>query len=155
MRGEALLSRALGAVLPLRVSAFLEAVGHWARAQPDIKAVALVGSYARGAAARDSDIDLVILTPDAGRYLRDHSWVSVFGEPAVSRQESYGRVTSVRVLYQSGVEVEYGLTAPDWAESPLDAGTCRVVTAGMIALYDPEGIIARMPRARDSELPGG
>jgi predicted nucleotidyltransferase len=67
-------------MLPVNVSAFLEAFGRWARAQPDIEAVALVGSYARNAAIESSDVDLVILTSGVDRYLRDRSWVSLFGE---------------------------------------------------------------------------
>ena len=128
------------------VSAFLEAFSRWARAQPDIEAVALVGSHARGAATDGSDVDLVILTNRVDRYLRDRSWVSVFGEPAECREEDYGRVTSVRAFYESGLEVEYGFTTPDWAEAPVDEGTLRVVTGGMKVLHDPRGIIARMQR---------
>jgi predicted nucleotidyltransferase len=77
-------------VSPLNISDFLEALSRWASAQPDIEAVALVGSYARGAASAGSDIDLVILTSDVDRYLRDRSWCSVFGDVAECREEDYG-----------------------------------------------------------------
>jgi uncharacterized protein len=40
---------------------FLDAFVHWASVQEDKQAIALVGSYARGAARTDSDIDLVLL----------------------------------------------------------------------------------------------
>jgi predicted nucleotidyltransferase len=133
-------------VLPVNVSAFLEAFSRWARSQPDIEAVALVGSYASDAATESSDVDLVILTSGVDRYLHDRSWVSVFGEPVECREENYGRVTSVRAFYASGLEVEYGFTTPDWAGAPIDAGTLRVVTGGMKVLHDPQRIIARMQR---------
>ena len=130
----------------MNVSAFLEAFSQWARSQPDIEAVALVGSHARDKATESSDVDLVILTPNVDRYLRDRSWVSVFGQSSERREEYYGRVTSVRVFYESGLEVEYGFTTPDWADTPLDEGTFSVVTDGMKVLHDPQGIIARMQR---------
>jgi predicted nucleotidyltransferase len=41
---------------------FLDAFIPWASSQADVQGIALVGSYARGAARDDSDIDLVILT---------------------------------------------------------------------------------------------
>lgn len=132
--------------MPVNVSAFLEAFSHWARSQPDIEAVALVGSYARGAATESSDVDLVILTSVVDKYLLDRSWVSVFGEPVECREEDYGRVISVRAFYGNGLEVEYGLTTPDWADAPVDAGTLQVVTGGMKVLHDPQRIIARMQR---------
>lgn len=37
-------------MLPIDVSAFLDTFTQWIRSQPDVKAVALVGSHARGAA---------------------------------------------------------------------------------------------------------
>lgn len=83
-------------------------------------AVGLVGSYARGAATDGSDVDPVILTSKADKYVRDRSWVSVFGEVAERRVEDYGRVTSVRAFYDGGLEVEYGFVTPDWAGSPID-----------------------------------
>ena len=131
-------------MLLMKVPTFLEAFGRWARSQPDIEAVALVGSYARGAATESSDVDLVILTSAVDRYLRDRSWVSVFGESAECRTEDYGRVISVRAFYGSGLEVEYGFTMPDWADAPIDAGTLQVVTSGMKVLHDPQHILARM-----------
>lgn len=136
--------------MPVIVSAFLEAFSRWARSQPDIEAVALVGSYARDAATESSDVDLVILTPGADRYLRDRSWVSVFGMPAECREEDYGRVTSVRAFYESGLEVEYGFAAPDWAATPIDEGTLRVVTDGLKVLHDPRHILAGMQRGIQS-----
>ena len=133
-------------MLPVNISTFLEALSHWARSQADIEAVALVGSYARDEASEGSDVDLVILTSNVDKYLRDRSWVAVFGEATECREEDYGRVRSVRVFYESGLEVEYGLTTPDWAEAPIDAGTLRVVTEGMEVVYDPQGIIGGMER---------
>lgn len=133
-------------MLPVNVSAFLEAFTLWASAQQDIEAVALVGSYARGEASEDSDVDLVILTSGVDRYLRDWSWVSLFGEAAECREEAYGRVTSVRAFYESGLEVEYGFTKPDWADTPVDEGTSDVVRNGMKILHDPQRIVARMQR---------
>ncbi|MBN1315772.1 MAG: nucleotidyltransferase domain-containing protein, partial [Anaerolineales bacterium] len=43
------------------VEQFLSAVVTWASAKPDIVAVALVGSHARGTSGPGSDVDLVIL----------------------------------------------------------------------------------------------
>jgi len=50
---------------------FLDAFVHWASDQPDVQAIALVGSYARGAARYDADIDLVILTDQPSKYPDD------------------------------------------------------------------------------------
>src|SRR6478736_1257646 len=113
--------------LPVNVSAFIESFSSWARTQSDIEAVALVGSYARKDANEDSDVDLVILTADPDKFLRDPSWIAIFGKVARCQEEDYGRVTSVRVFYGGGLEVEFGFATPDWARAPIDVGTKRVV----------------------------
>lgn len=135
----------------MNVTPFLEAFGSWASARADIEAVALVGSHARGAATEGSDVDLVVLTPNVAGYVRELSWVSLFGDPSECAEEDWGRLTSVRVFYREGLEVEYGFSTPDWAGSPVDAGTAAVVSDDMKILYDPQGVLDRLRREVSSD----
>jgi len=89
---------------------FLNAFVDWAAVQGDVHAIALVGSYARGAARDDSDIDLVLLTDQPQKYLEELKWIESFGRLEKRQTEDYGKLTSVRVWYRDGVEVEYGIT---------------------------------------------
>ncbi len=111
-------------------------VVQWASGQPDVLAVALVGSYARGTATPTSDIDLVVLTARPQKYLGDTEWVNNFDEAAQVQFEDWGKVTSVRVWYTNGREVEFGITTAEWAAEPLDAGTREVVANGFKVLFD-------------------
>ena len=120
--------------------------GQWVASQPDVKAAALVGSYARDAATEGSDVDLLILVSDVAKYIHDQSWVSLFGEVAECREEDWGEVTSVRTFYKDGLEVEYGFTTPSWADIPIDAGSFRVVSDGMKILFDPLDILSAVQR---------
>lgn len=115
---------------------FLQQVYQWARQQGDIQALAVVGSQARRTARPDSDIDLIILADCPGRYLEGQGWASQFGRPEWQQVEDYGKLTSLRVGYQAGPEVEYGLAAPDWAALPVDPGTQRVLMDGIQLLYE-------------------
>ncbi len=130
----------------MNVSTFLGAFSRWASSQPDVKAIALVGSHARNAASEDSDLDLLILTTDVANYINDHAWVSQFGETTECRVEEWGKVTSLRTIYQHGLEVEYGFSTPDWAKRPMDAGSLRVVTDGMKILFDAQNILSEIQR---------
>jgi hypothetical protein len=118
---------------------FLHDVTDWAAAQPDIAAVVLVGSHARGAARPDSDVDVVILATAPRRYLDDTGWVGRFGAVQRRQAEDYGKLTSLRVWYADGPEVEFGLTDPTWGSDPLDAGTQRVIADGMRVLFERAG----------------
>jgi predicted nucleotidyltransferase len=122
---------------------FLDTFVPWASSRPDVQAIALVGSYARGAARDDSDIDLVILTHQPSKYLDDTQWMKRFGIVEKHQTEDYGRLTSIRVRYQNRIEVEYGITMPAWASTPLDAGTREVILGGMVVLFERGNLLSR------------
>jgi len=98
---------------------FLDPFLRWASAQEDIQAIGLVGSYTRGAAREDSDIDLVILTSQPQKYLEDRTWIEHFGAVTNQQTEGYEKLISVRVWYQNGPEVEYGMTVPALPKTSL------------------------------------
>jgi predicted nucleotidyltransferase len=114
----------------------------WARKKPDVAGILLVGSHARGKASPESDIDLVLLTSQPALYLDDLSWVSVFGSPSSVTKEDWGKVQSVRVFYPDGLEIEYGITTPDWVSLPVPQSTRKVLAAGVKLLFDRTGKLA-------------
>jgi predicted nucleotidyltransferase len=132
------------------------AVAVWARSRPDVRGVALVGSWARGEAHRDSDIDLVILTDAVRRYCDEDGWIraALGAGVEVVRRQTWGVVTERRARLPSGLEVEFGLAPLSWAStSPLDNGTASVVREGCVPLVDPDGALARLVAAVASQTP--
>jgi len=121
----------------------VKAVALWAENHVDIVSVALVGSHARGNARVDSDVDLVLQCASPARYLEDLSWISEFGVAKDVSVEDYGVVQSVRVFYEDGPEVEYGITSSEWATLPLDEGTLKVLRDGVKVLLDRDGSLNR------------
>ncbi len=115
---------------PSAIGGFEAEVAAWAASREDLHAVYLVGSHARGQATPDSDVDLVLLTDQPQIYLQDTAWVRHFGKPIGQQVEDYGRLTALRVWYAGGLEVEFGLTTPDWIGEPLDRGTAQVIVGG-------------------------
>lgn len=108
----------------------------WAAPQRHVIGVALVGSYARQAATPESDVDLVIVSDRPEALLSNTDWVRAFGSALRIEREDWGRVTSLRVWYVDGLEVELGIADRRWAAAPLDAGTRRVVEDGCVVLLD-------------------
>ena len=84
----------------------------------------------------------MLLTTEPRRYLEDTSWVSAFGPSRPTAVEHWSKVTSVRVYYDPRPEVEFGITTPDWAASPADTGTRRVVQEGIVVLLDRDGTLS-------------
>lgn len=126
-----------------KVTQFLVEFTRWASAQTDILALALVGSHARNAATETSDVDLVLITLDPKRYLENTDWVRRFGTVEKQQVEDYGLLTSLRVWYRDGLEIEYGLTDERWAAVPLDEGTRQVIAGGMRILFERDDMLSR------------
>jgi predicted nucleotidyltransferase len=123
---------------------FIRNVTTWAQCRDEIAALAMVGSYARHQARPGSDIDLILICHDTIDYLDDVSWVRHFGEVKSLKLEDWGIVTSIRVFYTDGTEVEFGVAPIKWADLPVDDGTYRVVSDGMMVLDDKHGMLERL-----------
>lgn len=124
-----------------RITDLLQAVVKWAEGAPDVYGAALVGSYARGEAKPDSDVDLVILTLNPSALIAEPDWINAFGSPRSLQVEDWGRLTSLRVWYREDLEVEFGITSLEWARVPLDEGSRRVIQDGMRILLDKTGLL--------------
>jgi hypothetical protein len=127
----------------------------WAQTEAKVRAIALVGSHARGTARADSDLDLDVLTNAPEFFRADASWLDAIGWndvgtcPVKWQDEDYGVLWSRRLwLEQVRFEVEIGFAGPSWAEvNPLDPGTRRVVADDCRILYDPDQSLARLRAA--------
>lgn len=127
--------------------AVLDATAAWAGGRPDVRAVAVVGSWARGEPRMDSDVDVIVVTAEFSQYVRGTEWIAeVVGYPApVVRTMEWPPLTERRVQLASGFEVEFGFVLPSWAtDRPVHPGTAGVVNDGCTPLVDPEGLIARL-----------
>lgn len=126
----------------IKVNKFLESITRWTTSQPDILALALVGSHARETATDTSDIDLILITLKPDTYISNSEWVKHFGTIEKKQIELYGLVISIRVWYLDGLEVEYSITDRFWIAEPLDVGTQRVINDGMQILFERNNILS-------------
>jgi predicted nucleotidyltransferase len=127
------------------VESLLEVVRGWASLRADLRAVALVGSWAKRSARMESDVDLVLVTDDIAAYVRDDAWAAELGAAAVIRTRRRGALTERRLVLPSGLELDVGVVDPTWTSTaPLDPGTARVAADGLVPLHDPQGLLARL-----------
>lgn len=45
------------------------------------------------------------------------------------------------------VSLEYEISPTSWADVPVDEGTRRVVSDGIVIVYDPAGVLQQLVRA--------
>lgn len=130
------------------VAQLIVAVRDWADRQPGIEAIAIVGSWAHGDARMDSDLDLVMLCTEPEDYLVDTEWAWELGDLRFVEMREWGPLTELRFALPSGLEIDFGIADPSWAETfPVDEGTRRVVEDGISILHDPHRLLARLVRA--------
>lgn len=150
------MSESIPVVTPARfreVRSVLDVVVGWAAEREDVRGVVVVGSWARGAARMDSDVDIVVLT-DQVRYSVAEVWTGLLGGE-VLRSAEWGPLREVRLRRPSGLVVEIGVAPVSWADTdPVDAGTRRVICDGHRVVHDPAGVLARLSSASGSGPPG-
>jgi uncharacterized protein len=133
----------------------IETIVNWAKEQPTVQAVAVVGSYARGTARADSDLDVVVLTTNPQSFRAETAWLeAAIGAPVRRWQdEDYGQLWSRRLwLEQNSGEIELGFTSPSWAAVHPLPGTGRVIADGCRILHDPRKILGRLCAAVDRSV---
>ena len=127
------------------VEALIQRFPRWAEQRSDVRALALVGSWAYGAPDMDSDVDVVLLTDAPGNYIEREDWLKELGGVRLVRTLPWGAITERRFTLPSGLEVEVGVGTPAWAAvDALDDGTRKVVSDGFRVLYDPDRLLTRL-----------
>lgn len=117
---------------------FFDELKSYAENNTDIECILVVGSYARGTNTEVSDIDIVMITTNKKTMLEKQDFIHEFGIVCKKQIEDYGPCTSIRVFYQDGKEVEFGLVEPSWISLPLDPGTDQVLSDGYQILIDKQ-----------------
>jgi hypothetical protein len=128
-----------------KLDQILAPVAAWARSRSDVFGLAIVGSWARGSARSDSDIDLMVLVPKPQAFRCDDLWLAEiqWGEARVTgwHDADYGMVWSRHVRLEPPCEMEFTFCALSWtATDPVDPGSLNVVSTGCRILVDKLGL---------------
>ena len=115
---------------------FIDTLKEFATSDTAIESVIVVGSYARGTSKPTSDLDLCIITINKHQMIENPGFVEAFGKVVKMQKEYYGACTSIRVWYENGMEVEFGVVEPSWIDIPLDRGTYQVLSDGYKVIVD-------------------
>jgi uncharacterized protein len=120
----------------------------WAGRQSDILGLAVAGSWARGTARSDSDVDLILLVREPEDF-RGQDWLGEIawreGRVTQWHDANYGVVWSRHLQLSDSREIEFTFCRPSWADAdPVDAGTAEVVSGGCRVLLDKSGLFEKL-----------
>jgi len=129
-------------------------VSDWAVNHEDIRAMAVVGSWARGDPHQPSDIDLWLLSDQAAEYRRHWEWLTEISFEGAgyrilsSEDASYGVVWSRHITLTPAAKVELTFAQCSWARvDPVDLGTRSIVKDAFEIIFDKDGTLAKVVNA--------
>jgi aminoglycoside 6-adenylyltransferase len=129
------------------ITEWQERVVTWAAGQPNIRAILLVGSYARRDPPPDeqSDLDLVLYTVDSTPYADDR-WLSTLGVVMISVMERWDNGTPEHlVFFADGVKVDFAFPPFSELQDEVARGYVReVYLRGYHVLLDKDGLAAQL-----------
>jgi predicted nucleotidyltransferase len=132
-------------------NAIVSAVTSWAIKRGDIRAMALVGSWARGNPTKVSDIDLLFLSDRVYEYRRSQEWLTEIDFAGAgyrlnsSESVTYGVVWSRHVHLLPAAEVELTFAECSWAQTePVDDGTRGIVKDAFRIIFDKDQMLSRL-----------
>jgi uncharacterized protein len=148
---EALPGASLELMKLAEANAIVTAVSSWATKRGDIRAMALVGSWARGNQGQASDIDLLLLSDRADEYRHSQEWLAEIDFRGTgyrlnsSESANYGVVCSRHIHLLPAAEVELTFAGCCWAQTePIDDGTRSMVKDAFQIIFDKDGMLSTL-----------
>lgn len=130
-------------------------IAEWSKSNPLIRAVAVVGSWARKEAQADSDLDMLLLATEPKSFYPDTHWLEdiefASGRYLIKEKTliQYGIVWSHHLFFESGEELELAIAPLDWAKTdPIDEGTANVINNGCEILVDKDDLLKNLVNAQ-------
>lgn len=127
----------------------LERTVDWATGQDDIRTLLVVGSMARSEMPADewSDIDVVIVSEEPEKYLRNADWLLPIGNYILTFLETtaVGGGKERRVMFEGGVDVDFSVFPASIFKGMLEVEEIKeVLSRGVKILLDKDGEVQEL-----------
>lgn len=120
----------------MNISRFLELLEAWGKEEDLVNSIIITGHYATGEVGQDSSIDIQIISTTPSFLVKDNSFIEKFGNVIKKDIETIKRVTLIKVTYENGTKVSFGISSPLWISKPLDKGTFEILERGYKVILD-------------------
>ncbi|WP_053375902.1 hypothetical protein [Paenibacillus sp. FJAT-27812] len=118
----------------------------WAGEQSHIAGIALVGPCADDENEEDSNLSFLLISDKKTKTLEAILHQFPFEPIEQATKEEWGLLTSFRIEYASGMEVEYGVAGEEWLRLPLDQEMGDTVMKGFKVIWDREELFVQIIR---------
>jgi hypothetical protein len=104
----------------------------WAGGQSHIAGIALVGPCADDESEEDSNLSFLIVSVEAILYQFQYDAIEQ------ATKEEYALLTSLKVVYASGLEADFGVADSEWLRRPLEQGLGDLLMQGFKVIWERE-----------------
>jgi len=139
-------------MLDHKLQKIIPAILEWTTLREEITGVALTGSYARGEAREDSDIDLLVFVKDPEtfgqtRWIKNINWSKINLEFRSSNDGYYRSNRFTQIFFTNGLEIEFIFPDREWlSDAPLKPDNVHILKKGFVILYDREQKLKQLQR---------
>jgi aminoglycoside 6-adenylyltransferase len=130
--------------------ALITSVVTWAGIQEDIRLMVVIGSRARVDVPADKwfDWDIMLVTTDLERYIRNAEWLNDIGKFHLTFLEHThtGGLVERRVLFDGGHDVDFIPVPFELVRDGIPVDAENVLRKGYTVLIDKDGLSSKLPR---------
>ena len=129
--------------------ALFQNIVSYANEDERVTALIMIGSRARKIQSADkfSDLDLILVSSDAGWFVNSNEWISEIGKYHISFMEkSIAGTDAKRVIFEDALDVDFVIVSKNDAETALlSEDGLGILKTGYRVLVDKVGIQAAIP----------
>jgi hypothetical protein len=110
----------------------------WAGGQSHIAGIALVGPCADDESEEDSNLSFLIVSDKKQKTVEAILYQFQYDAIEQATKEEYALLTSLKVVYASGLEADFGVADSEWLRRPLEQGLGDLLVQGFKVIWERE-----------------
>ncbi|WP_138751433.1 hypothetical protein [Paenibacillus sinopodophylli] len=119
----------------------------WAGKQTYVDGIALIGLCADDENEEDSNLSFLLITDKKQKLAEAILHQFSFESLEQASVEEYNKLTSIKVVYESGIEADYGIANEDWLQMPLGNELGASLAMGFKVIWETDELFDGLQRA--------
>ncbi|CAM4268092.1 hypothetical protein FHS16_001985 [Paenibacillus endophyticus] len=112
----------------------------WAGTQSQIEGIALVGPCADDENEENANLSFLLITDKKNKTIEAILHQFPFEPLEQASVEEHGMLSSIKAVYASGIDADYGVAGEEWLRHPLEGELGAALSMGFKVIWESEGL---------------